>query len=85
MKCPKCHSENPVGFRFCGACGQPLGEAGVSGFISEPESERRHVTVMFTDLTGYTSMCETLDPEHVKEIMSRVFGEIAQIVAKYEG
>jgi class 3 adenylate cyclase/tetratricopeptide (TPR) repeat protein len=85
MKCPKCHSENPVGFRFCGACGQPLGEAGDPGSLSEPESERRHVTVLFTDLTGYTAMCERLDPEDVKEVMSRIFGEIAQVVAKYEG
>lgn len=85
MKCPKCHSENPVGFRFCGACGQPLGEAGDPGSLSEPESERRHVTVLFTDLTGYTAMCERLDPEDVKEIMGRIFGEIAQVVTKYEG
>ena len=85
MNCPKCHSENPVGFRFCGACGQPLGDAGASGILSEPESERRHVTVLFTDLTGYTAMCERLDPEDVKEIMSRIFGEIAQVVTKYEG
>jgi len=30
-------------------------------------------------------MCERLDPEDVKEVMSRIFGEIAQVVAKYEG
>jgi hypothetical protein len=54
MKCPKCHSENPVQFRFCGACGQPLGEAGDPGSLSEPESERRHVSVLFTDVTGDT-------------------------------
>ncbi|MBF8258483.1 MAG: hypothetical protein HW377_857 [Actinobacteria bacterium] len=85
MKCPKCHSDNPVQFRFCGTCGQPLGEAGASWILSEPESERRHVTVLFTDLSGYTAMCERLDPEDVKEVMSRIFGEIAQVVTKYEG
>ncbi len=30
-------------------------------------------------------MTERLDPEEVKEIMGRVFGEISQVVAKYEG
>ncbi|MGE5839484.1 MAG: AAA family ATPase, partial [Deltaproteobacteria bacterium] len=30
-------------------------------------------------------MTEKLDPEEVKEIMSRIFGEIAQVVTKYEG
>src|SRR5512143_3906837 len=85
MKCLKCHSENPAGFSFCGTCGQQLGEEGDPGILSEPEGERRHVTVLFTDLTGYTAMCERLDPEDVKEVMSRIFGEIAQVVTKYEG
>ena len=85
MKCPKCQSENPVGFRFCGACGQPLGKADAFGLLSEPEGERRQVTVLFTDLAGYTAMCERLDPDDVKEVMSRIFGEIAQVIAKYEG
>jgi class 3 adenylate cyclase/tetratricopeptide (TPR) repeat protein len=40
---------------------------------------------MFSDLSGYTAMTEKLDPEEVKEIMSRIFGEIAQVVTKYEG
>ena len=40
---------------------------------------------MFSDLSGYTAMSEKLDPEEVKEIMSRIFGEIAQVVTKYEG
>jgi class 3 adenylate cyclase/tetratricopeptide (TPR) repeat protein len=48
-------------------------------------SERKHVTVLFSDLTGYTSMSEKLDPEEVKEITSRVFGEISNIVGKYDG
>jgi len=30
-------------------------------------------------------MTEKLDPEEVKEIMGRVFGEISQVVARYEG
>jgi class 3 adenylate cyclase/tetratricopeptide (TPR) repeat protein len=52
---------------------------------SAPEGERKQVTVLFSDLSGYTAMTEKLDPEEVKEIMARVFGEIAQIVTKYEG
>ena len=53
--------------------------------ISESEGERKYVTAMFSDLSGYTAMSEKLDPEEVKEIMSRIFGEIAQVVTKYEG
>ncbi len=47
--------------------------------------ERKHVTVLFSDLTGYTAMSEKLDPEEVKEITSRIFGEVSKIVAKYDG
>jgi class 3 adenylate cyclase len=49
------------------------------------EGERKQVTVLISDLSGYTAMSEELDPEEIKEIMGRVFGETAQIVAKYEG
>ena len=49
------------------------------------EGERKHVTVLFSDLTGYTTMSEKLDPEEVKEITSRIFGEISKIVANYDG
>jgi len=47
--------------------------------------ERKHVTVLFSDLTGYTAMSEKLDPEDVKEITSRIFGEVSEIVSKYDG
>jgi class 3 adenylate cyclase/tetratricopeptide (TPR) repeat protein len=47
--------------------------------------ERKHVTVLFSDLSGYTALSEKLDPEEVKEITTRIFGEVAQIVARYDG
>ncbi len=53
--------------------------------VAPIDGERKHVTVLFSDLTGYTSMSEKLDPEEVKEITSRIFGEISKIVAKYDG
>jgi class 3 adenylate cyclase len=49
------------------------------------EAERKHVTVLFSDLSGYTAMAEKLDPEEVKEITSRISGEVAKIVDRYEG
>ena len=49
------------------------------------EGERKHVTVLFSDLTGYTAMSEKLDPDEVKEITSGIFSEISKIVANYDG
>jgi len=75
--CPKCNSPNPSQFKFCGECGQELGEGAQKEKIPpEPEGERKFVTAMFSDLSGYTSMSEKLDPEEIKEIMSRIFGEV---------
>jgi class 3 adenylate cyclase/tetratricopeptide (TPR) repeat protein len=47
--------------------------------------ERKQVTVLFTDLTGYTSLNEILDPEDVNNIMNRIFGEISEVVIRYGG
>ncbi len=76
-----------MGRRFCGQCGHPLSHAAwvVEGLTPTIIGERKQITVLFSDLSGYTSMTERLDPEEVKEIMSRIFGEITQIVNKYGG
>ena len=42
---------------------------------SFPEGERRHATIVFADLSGYTSMNERLDPEEVEAVMSRIKNE----------
>ena len=85
--CPKCNYINPPQFKFCGDCGhrleaEPLLTAKPT---SAPDSERKHVTVLFSDMSGYTSMTEKMDPEEVKEIMGKIFGEISKVVAKYGG
>lgn len=83
--CPHCNFSNPPQFRFCGECGQKLEEAMTERKEPSMEGERKQVTVLFSDLSGYTTMTEKLDPEEVKEIMSRIFGEIAKVVTQYEG
>ena len=84
--CPKCNSTNPLQFKFCGECGQDLSEKKKpKALTATPEGERKYVTVLFSDLSGYTAMSERLDAEEVKEIMSRIFGEIAQVVTNTKG
>jgi class 3 adenylate cyclase/tetratricopeptide (TPR) repeat protein len=52
---------------------------------SAPDSERKCVTVMFSDLTGYTEISEKLDPEEVKELTNAIFSELTKIIIKYDG
>jgi class 3 adenylate cyclase len=87
LACPRCACEIPIGRRFCGECGQPLLHSSwtVEGITPTIIGERKQITVMFSDLSGYTSMTEKLDPEEVKEIMGQIFEEITQIVKKYDG
>jgi class 3 adenylate cyclase/tetratricopeptide (TPR) repeat protein len=47
--------------------------------------ERKHVTVLFSDLIGYTTISERLDPEDLKDITTHVFDEVSKIIANYDG
>src|SRR5437870_8402029 len=49
------------------------------------EGERKSVTVMFSDVSGFTAMSEKLDPEEVHAIMDRAFEVILNEVHRYEG
>ena len=37
------------------------------------EGERKLVTVLFVDVSGFTALSETLDPEDVHQVMDRAF------------
>ena len=83
MICANCRHENPPAAKFCAECGSALSAEFPSARAGR--SERKQVTILFSDLSGYTAMNERLDPEEVRDIMSRVFGEIAQVIARYDG
>jgi class 3 adenylate cyclase/tetratricopeptide (TPR) repeat protein len=84
--CPECGKINFNGSNFCSKCGRELERIDKQNRKAhETESERKHVTVLFSDLSGYTAMSEKLDPEEVKEITSRIFSEVSQVISKYEG
>jgi len=49
------------------------------------EGERRHVTVLFADMPGFTTLAEPLDPEEVHQIVDRCFELITAEVHRFEG
>lgn len=97
MICPRCQSENSDSALFCNHCGYRLSQIGGLGAteadqptvepppVPSPGGERKQITVLFTDLTGFTAMTEALDPEEVKDLMTLIFAEVARVVARYEG
>ena len=49
------------------------------------EGERKQVTVLFADVSGFTSLSERLDPEDVHSLMTRAFKLMLAAVHRYEG
>ena len=49
------------------------------------EGERRHVTIMFVDMKGFTPLTEKLGPEETFVLMDKVFELIIHKVHEYEG
>lgn len=47
--------------------------------------ERREITVLFSDVRGFTSLSEKHSPEEVVSILNEYLGEMTEIVFKWEG
>ena len=48
-------------------------------------AERRHVTVMFSDLVGSTALSARVDPEDLREVISSYQKCVAEIVLRFGG
>jgi class 3 adenylate cyclase/Tfp pilus assembly protein PilF len=55
------------------------------GAPADLPEERRQVTVLFADLSGYTAVAERLDPEFVKALVDRSLRRLAEEVERYGG
>ncbi|HYA15442.1 MAG TPA: zinc ribbon domain-containing protein, partial [Syntrophales bacterium] len=68
LRCSRCNTLLPVAANYCDYCGKKLGEPSKDEKTSSvPESERKRVAVLFSDMSGYMAITERLDPEEVKE------------------
>ena len=46
---------------------------------------RKHVTVVFADVSGSTALGERLDPETLRRVMERYFAEARQALERHGG
>src|SRR5512137_2839225 len=55
--------------------------------MEKPEEggERKLVTIMFADISGFTALSEKMDPETMRDLMNRCFDRLVPIVKKYDG
>jgi class 3 adenylate cyclase len=80
--CAGCGEANPAEYVFCGVCGQPLAVSQPAPVAAE---ERRWVTVLFVDLSGYTALAERMDPEEVRTLVDRCTGTLGAAVERFGG
>ncbi len=98
-RCGECGELAPEAARFCAACGASLpapaaaaappavldADAPAVALASPTLDERRTVTVLFADLSGYTAAAAKMDPEAVKRQLERILGRLGEEVVAYGG
>jgi adenylate cyclase len=51
----------------------------------EVSQERRLVTALFADLSGFTPLADRLDPEELLEVIDPIIRALTDVVGRYEG
>lgn len=89
LTCSGCGFEAPPEFAFCPKCGRPLEAAQLAPLAPTPlppevpevpEADRRLATILFADLTGFTSISERLDPEEVRALQTDLFDALRTVL-----
>jgi adenylate cyclase len=91
--CTGCGFGAEADFAFCPRCGTALGQAPAAApakpAVKPPspgaEADRRQVTVLFADLSGFTALSERLDPEVVRAFQGALFEAFGQAITRYDG
>jgi len=70
--------------------GRYLSQAVMDTMIENPDAinlggEKRQVTIMLTDLRGFTALSERLEPEQVVQILNTYFEVMVDVVLQYNG
>jgi len=76
VSCPVCTEMNSTQGRFCHYCGAHLGTT---------TAERRIITVLFADMSGFTSLTEKLDAEQVHALITTWLDPICEAVIRWGG
>ena len=75
--CPACTTTNLPKAQFCLSCGAPLS--------SPAQADRRVVSILFADLSGYTQLSEQLDAEEVHRLILDCLDRLSTCIARWGG
>ncbi len=76
VQCPICAETSPTQAAFCMHCGAHL---------AATTAERRIVTVLFADLSGFTTLTEQLDAEEVHQLIAAWLDPLCEAVLRWGG
>jgi len=78
--CANCGTENPAEARFCFSCGAALEMA------AAPSAEtRKTVTILYGDAISSTALGEKIDPESLRNLMTRYFDVMREVIEFHGG
>ncbi len=91
-RCPGCNSDNATDAKFCADCGAalsaPVSPAGATATLAlRPElaGERRHLTILFCDLVGSTTMASRVDPEEWRATVAGYQRAVSEAITRFGG
>jgi class 3 adenylate cyclase/tetratricopeptide (TPR) repeat protein len=76
--CPSCRRKVDGELTYCPHCGTALPEALV-------REQRKTISIVFCDVTGSTSLGESIDPETLRRLLARYFERMRAIVERHGG
>jgi predicted ATPase/class 3 adenylate cyclase len=85
MICAGCGFEIAPDFAFCPRCGRRLGAPAPADVAGAPEADRRVVSVLFADVSGFTAFSERLDPEDVQTFQTELHAVLSTAAERFGG
>jgi len=79
MICMTCKKELNQHHNFCPWCGSTLGETSAPSFLD------MELTILRTDLSGFTKMSEAMIAEDVMSVLNEIFGVFTSIIESNKG
>lgn len=81
--CVSCAHPNVLTARFCAQCGDALAPAALRALPSD--AELKQITVLFADVSGSTTLIESLDPEAAATRLAPAIEAMQEAVRRFEG
>jgi class 3 adenylate cyclase/tetratricopeptide (TPR) repeat protein len=83
VPCSFCKAPLSPTAKFCSECGAKVPLASLQPKPSA--GERRQVSVLFADITGYTRLSSEIDPEELHALLGRYFDAVDRIIRDFGG